>query len=174
VRVTEQRVLRRRCGSCHATTAARFPKEASAPACYGPNVRALVAYFSTAHFVPVERCAQILDEAFGVKIATGSVATVVAETAANLEPFIVRARQALAAAGVVCVDETGARIGGRLGWVHVTSDPTLTVLSAHERRGRTGSDANGVLPDFAGVAGACQEFCVRGSDVLTGGGVRGR
>lgn len=152
VRVIEHRVLRRRCGLCHAMTAARFPDEASAPACYGPRVRALVAYFSAAHFVPVERCAQILDEAFGVQVATGGVAAVVAETATDLEPFIQRACQALGAAGVVCVDETGARIGGRLGWVHVTCDATLTVLSAHERRGKAGSDANGVLPAFTGVA----------------------
>jgi hypothetical protein len=126
VRVIEHRVLRRRCGLCHAMTAARFPDEASAPACYGPRVRALVAYFSAAHFVPVERCAQILDEAFGVQVATGSVAAIVAETATNLEPFIQRACQALGAAGVVCVDETGARIGGRLGGS--TSPPTRRSL----------------------------------------------
>lgn len=108
-------MLRRRCGECHATSAGRFPAEASAPACYGPNVRALVACFSVAHFVPVERCAQLLHEAFGVRISTGTVAAIVAETATSLEPFIERPRKVLAAAGVVCVDETGARIAGRLG-----------------------------------------------------------
>jgi transposase len=78
-----------------------------------------------------------------VQISTGSVAAIVAETAANLAPFIERARQLLIAAGVVCVDETGARIAGRLGWVHVSSDPTLTLLTADERRGKIGTDANG-------------------------------
>lgn len=34
----------------------------------------------------------------------------------------------------------------------MASDPTLTVLSANERRGRVGSDAGGVLPGFCGVA----------------------
>ena len=152
VRVVEHRVLRRRCGDCHATTAGRFPAEAVAPACYGPRVRALIAYFSVGHFVPVDRCTQILDEAFGVPVAAGTVATVVAETAANLAPFVERARQALVDAGVVCVDETGARIAGRLGWIHVASDARVTLLSAGQRRGKVGSDAAGVLPNFAGVA----------------------
>ena len=152
VTVTEHRVLRRRCGHCHATTAATFPDEATAPACYGPGIRALVGYFSVGHFVPVDRCAQILDEAFGVPIAAGTVAAIVAETADNLDPFITAARQVLVAGPVVCADETGARIGGRLGWVHVASDGQVTVLSAHQRRGKAGSDAGGVLPDFTGVA----------------------
>lgn len=152
MRVTEHRALTRRCGHCHATTTARLPAEATAPACYGPRVRALVSYFSAGHFVPVERCAQIMGEAFGLPIATGTVAGMVAQTASNLAPFTARVRQALAAAGVVGVDETGGRVDGRLAWIHVASTATLTLLTAHSRRGRVGSDDNGVLPGFGGVA----------------------
>ena len=52
---------------------------------------------------------------------------------------------------VVHVDETGARSAGKLHWVHEASTETLTLYGLHERRGRQGIDALGVLPGFSGV-----------------------
>lgn len=53
---------------------------------------------------------------------------------------------------MVHFDETGARIAGRLGWVHSASTDTLTRYIAHVRRGAVAIDAAGVLPVFGGVA----------------------
>jgi hypothetical protein len=49
-------------------------------------------------------------------------------------------------------DETGARIAGRLGWMHSASTDKLTRYTVHARRGGEAIDAAGVLPGFAGVA----------------------
>jgi hypothetical protein len=62
------------------------------------------------------------------------------------------ARAGLAAAPVAHFDETGARVAGRLHWVHSASTSLLSLFTVHAKRGKVAMDAAGVLPRFAGVA----------------------
>ncbi len=43
-------------------------------------------------------------------------------------------------------DETGARVAGRLHWVHVAATGRLTLLTVDAKRGKVAMDAAGVLP----------------------------
>ena len=56
---TEHRAVTKRC-TCGATTKGAFPKEAKAPAAYGPNVRASALYLLMGQHLPVERTAQAM------------------------------------------------------------------------------------------------------------------
>src|SRR5207245_10439987 len=49
-------------------------------------------------------------------------------------------------------DDTGLQIAGKRHWLHVASTPQLTLYLAHPKRGKQGTDAMGVLPNFGGVA----------------------
>jgi transposase len=151
LRVTEHRAQRRRC-ACGSTTAAGFPAHARAAACYGPGVRALVCYLCVYQHLPVDRAAQLLADVLGASVATGTLAAVVAEGAAGLEGFVEVVRAGLTAAPVAHFDETGARVAGRLHWVHSASTGLLTLLTVHAKRGKVAMDAAGVLGGFAGVA----------------------
>jgi len=154
LRVTEHRAQRRRC-ACGSTTAAGFPAHARAAACYGPGVRALVGYLCVYQHLPVARAGQLLADVLGAPVATGTLASVVAEGAAGLDGpggFIQAVRAQLAGAPVAHFDETGARVAGRLHWVHSASTSLLTLLSVHAKRGKVAMDQAGVLPGFAGVA----------------------
>jgi transposase len=154
LRVVEHRVERRRCG-CGTTTAASFPKDARAAACYGPGVRALVCYLCVHQHLPVDRAGQLLADVLGAPLATGTLAAVVAEGAAGLDGpggFIQAVRAQLAGAPVAHFDETGARVAGRLHWVHSASTSLLTLVTVHPKRGKVAMDQAGVLPGFAGVA----------------------
>jgi transposase len=148
---SEHRAERRRCG-CGTATAAAFPDHVRAAACYGPGVRALVCYLCVHQHLPVDRAAQLLGDVLGAPLATGTLAAVVAEGAAGLVGFVEAVRAQLAGAPVAHFDETGARVAGRLHWVHSASTSLLTLLSVHAKRGKVAMDQAGVLPGFGGVA----------------------
>ncbi|HSJ46479.1 MAG TPA: IS66 family transposase, partial [Euzebyales bacterium] len=151
LRVTEHRAQRRRCG-CGQVTTAGFPDEARSPACYGPGVRAVICYLAVYQHLPVDRTAKLLADLLGAPVSTGTVAAVAAQAGDAVAPATEIVRQRLIAAGVVCVDETGARVAGRLHWVHVAATALYTLLTVHARRGKAATDAAGVLPAFRGVA----------------------
>jgi len=151
LRVTEHRAERRRC-ACGTTTAAAFPDHARAAACYGPGVRALVCYLCVHQHLPVDRAAQLLADVLGASVATGTLAAVLAEGAAGLDGFLATVRDQLAAAPVAHFDETGARVAGRLHWVHSASSGLLSLFTVHAKRGKAAMDQAGVLDGFGGVA----------------------
>jgi len=149
--VREHRAERRRC-ACGQVTAGVFPEQARAAACYGPGVRALGAYLAVQHHVPVERAAQVLGDALGASVSAGTLAGLPAEGAAGLGGFVDRVREQLAGAEVAHFDETGARVAGRLHWVHSASTQLLSWFTVHPKRGVAAMDAAGVLAGFHGVA----------------------
>jgi transposase len=149
--VVEHRAQRCRC-ACGRVTAAAFPAEARAAACYGSGVRALVCYLLVHQHLPIDRAAQLLSEVCGASVATGTLVGVVAEAAGRLEGFVEVVREQLAAGPTAHFDETGARVGGRLAWVHSASTGLLSLFTVHAKRGKVAMDAAGVLPCFRGVA----------------------
>ena len=123
-----------------------------AAACYGPGVRALVCYLLVHQHLPVDRAAQLLADVLGARGGHGDPSGVVAEGAGGLDRFVEVARERLTAAPVAHFDETGARVAGRLHWVHSASTSAFTLFSVHAKRGKVAMDAVGVLPSFRGVA----------------------
>lgn len=147
----EHRAQRRAC-SCGVVTRAAFPPEASAPTCYGPGVAALATYLLCRQHLPVERAAECLAEAFGAPVSTGWLSSLLPTAAAHLDDFLTLARGELVGAPVAHFDETGARVNGRLHWIHVAATDTWTLFHLDAKRGRVAMDAAGILPDFRGVA----------------------
>lgn len=148
--VTEHRLHQRRC-RCGVLTTAAAPAEASAPACYGPNITALAAYLLTYQHLPIARAAELLAEVTGTRVSTGWVAGVLGRIAPGLDGFVAAARAAVRAAPVAHVDETGIRVLSRNRWLHSASTLWLTVYFLHDKRGREAIDAFGVLHGFTGV-----------------------
>ncbi|MCA1701711.1 MAG: IS66 family transposase, partial [Actinobacteria bacterium] len=151
LRVVEHVAERRRC-RCGQISSGEFPGGVGAPTQYGPGVRALGVYVCVFQHLPYDRAAQALADIAGASVSTGTLTAWVTAAAEGLCDFDERLRELLVAAPVAHFDETGARIAGRLGWVHSASTDMLTRYSAHARRGSEAIDAAGVLPGFAGVA----------------------
>lgn len=125
--VVEHRAQRRRC-SCGCETTAEFPPEATAPACYGPSIKAHALYLMCAQHLPRERCAQTLADLFGVNVSTGTLDNWIREAAAALDPFVAVVAAQLRAAPVVHADETSVRSEKKSLWVHVCCTAWLTLL----------------------------------------------
>ena len=151
LRVVEHVAERRRCQCGHVSSGA-FPAGVGAPTQYGPGVRALGVYLCVFQHLPYDRAAQALADIAGAAVSTGTLTVWVTAAAGGLCDFDDRLRELLRAAPVAHFDETGARIAGRLGWVHSASTDKLTRYTAHERRGSEAIDAADVLPGFEGVA----------------------
>ncbi len=146
--VTEHRAQRRRC-ACGCETTAAFPPEATAPACYGPSIKAHAIYLLCAQHLPRERCAQALADLFGVAVSTGTLDNWMREAADALVVFLAVVAAQLRAAPVVHADETSVRSGKAALWVHVCCTAVLTLLHVG-RRNRATMEA-GPLGDYAGT-----------------------
>jgi transposase len=149
--VCEHRAQRRLCRCGHVTGAA-FPRDVSAPAQYGPRIRALVIYLVAYQHLPYDRAARLLADWLGAPMSTGTLHTIVEQAGQGLDGFTKLILEQLLDSPVVHVDETGARAEGRLRWVHSASTDALTLYRLHDRRGLDGIDHLGVLPAFEGIA----------------------
>jgi transposase len=109
--VTDHIAERRRC-RCGTETKAEFPPQASAPACFGPAVRAAGVYLIVRQHIPVARAAEILTDLLGVPVSTGWLSSLTAEAAGDLDDFREDLADALAGQGVVGADETSVRVAG--------------------------------------------------------------
>jgi transposase len=146
--VTEHRVEKRRCG-CGCETTAAFPPGVTAPAIYGPSVKAHAIYLMCAQHLPRERCAQALAELFGLNVSTGTLDNWMREAADALVVFLAVVAAQLGAAPVVHADETSVRSGKGSLWVHVTCTALLTLLHVG-RRDKATVEA-GPLGDYTGT-----------------------
>ena len=146
--VTEHRAERRRC-ACGCETTAAFPTEATAPACYGPSIKAHALYLLCAQHLPRERCAQALADLFGVSVSTGTLDNWMREAADALVVFLAVVTARLRAARVVHADETSVRSAKAALWVHVCCTALLTLLHVG-RRDKATMEA-GPLGDYAGT-----------------------
>jgi hypothetical protein len=111
VRVTQfdQHAVACRCGIVH--TAARPEGARSGPVGYGPNLQAWCVYLMVVHFVPVQRCRQLVESLTGTAPSAGFVHGMLTRAADLLDETDKRIRALLTAAYVVCADETPLRIG---------------------------------------------------------------
>ncbi len=131
LQVTAHRAHRCVCPACGVTTRAHFPAGVTAPVQSGPRLTARVVDLRVAQLVPVQRLRQTLIDLFGVQRSQGTVMNMVARATEGLEGLALHVRDAVAAAPVKHMDETGIRVRGRLAW-HESRPPP----PAKGRRGR--------------------------------------
>lgn len=149
--VTEHRAETRRCPRCGAESKAGFPAGVRAPAQYGPGVLARSTYFRLYQLLPAARTSEALSDLFGCHLSPATV-----ERAGHVfSEKLVRSEQRLKAAirdsAVVGADETGLRVAGAGGWVHVARTDALTYLAYDSRRGLDAMQEIGILPQFRGT-----------------------
>ena len=149
--VTEHRMEVRRC-SCGCEVKAEAPREATAPASYGSGVRALACYLAVFQHIPYDRMAQFFADVLGLSVSTGALVQMVQEGGGRLGFFSDVVRDLLREAPAVHFDETGARVTGRLHWVHVASTALVTLIECHQRRGTVAMEEMGVIEKMTGVA----------------------
>jgi transposase len=149
--VTEHRRETRRCAACGAKTQAEFPPGMPAPAQYGPALLARSAYLNLYQLLPVARTSEALRDLFNCALSPATIQRAGRLFSGKLVRSEQRLKAALRDAQIIGADETGLRVAGRGGWIHVARTDELTHYAYDSRRGLDAMQEVGILPQFTGT-----------------------
>jgi transposase len=145
--VTEHQAEIKTCPECGAVNQAEFPVNVRQKTQYGLGVRAQAVYFHNYHFIPLKRTTEILEDLYQQPVTQGVVVAAVAEIARQVEPINKKIKSYLTQTEeAVCFDESGARVGGKLKWLHSSSTNRASLYKIHAKRGSIAMDEIGILP----------------------------
>jgi transposase len=150
--VTEHLAGTKPCPACGRLNRGEFPAGVTQPVQYGPQLLSLLVYLLVYQLLPYARVRELVQDLFGAALAGGTLFSALGRCYQGLADTEAQIQAAIREAHCAQFDETGVRISGKLWWWHTASTPTLTHYTVHRKRGREGSDAGGVLPEFGGIA----------------------
>jgi transposase len=149
-RVIQFDVAQRQCPCCGTVNEGTAPAWAAGRVQWGPGVAARAVLATVGHHLPYERAARLLAQLAGVAVSVGFLVNARRRGADLLAPFMAWVRRLLHTAGLLHVDETTARAGGALTYLHVACNDTFTVMHTGGRSSDD-IDAGGVLVDYNGI-----------------------
>jgi transposase len=149
-KITEHQLLQGVC-SCGEKHCATYPMDVSAPVQYGKSVRAIVNYFSKYQLIPSDRLREMMDDLFDTAVSEGSIDNFSSYAQNSLGNFKSKIFDHIEDIKVANVDETGTRVNGKKGHLHVFSNEYLSYIYYHASRGMKAVNECGLLPKFKGT-----------------------
>ncbi|MDQ1835664.1 IS66 family transposase, partial [Massilia scottii] len=118
------------CGQRHDS---EFPAAVSDVVQYGPNVRALGVHLTQGQMLPYARAAELIFEMTGMSVSPATLLAWVGEARLALQGTADLIARQLHHAPVLCADESGLRVDGKLHWMHVAATAELTWYGMHAK-----------------------------------------
>jgi transposase len=151
VRIIAHRQMKSVCPACGTVNTGEMPKEASHSMVYGSGLRSFVVLMSNFACVGMKKISGILSDVFGIPLSTGTIANMNAGFAKNSTPILHEIQTKMLSSPILNKDESGMNMNGKNWWIHTSSTPELTYITAHPKRGKEGIDDNGILDDYTGI-----------------------
>jgi transposase len=149
---TEHRAEQKTCQTCGALNSAAFPDGVNQPAQYGPEIKSLAVYLNQYQFIPYDRTEEFFKDLFGQAFSEGSLFTANQTCYDVLEGYDQDVKQEILDSPVAHFDESGARVEGKLHWLHSVSTEYLTLYGIYQKRGSDAMNEMGILPFYTGIA----------------------
>jgi transposase len=135
--VTEYQGQARTCRHCGGVTRAAIPEEVRAHG-FGPRLSAAIAYFSGRLHVSRRDTEEAVEALFEVPLSLGTVSNLEQEASSALAPAHAEAQQAVRAAAVKHVDETGWKQAGQKRWLWAGATTRVACFIISAGRGLPG------------------------------------
>lgn len=149
--VTEHRKMKYRCRKCGEEFSGDYSTPLGNRIQYGPNIRSLTSYLNQYQIIPFNRLKEMFKDLIALDLSEGSLVNFVKEAGNGLTAFKEHLAGRLKQAKVLHSDETGVRLAGKTGWMHVVSNQQFTYFHADNSRGRQAIEQMDILPNFSGV-----------------------
>lgn len=148
--VTEHRATIKICPECGTENKGDFPENVTQPVQYGDRVKTAASYFDNVHFIPVARIRQIFQDFYGQSPSEAVILNASKQLQEHIQPATETIKRQLHQAQLLHSDESGLRVEGKLHWLHSASTDRLTDYEVHQKRGKDGMDAAGILEGYQG------------------------
>jgi cell division protein FtsB len=152
-KVTEFHIFEGMCSMCKEKYTSEFPENIVNTVQYGDNLKSLVAMLTNEGMVSINRTVDLVSSLTDgtINLSQGTVVNINYELAKNCEPIIAEIKSELIKAKLLCVDESGVRINGKLNWIHTACTDDATLYMVDKKRGNDATDNMGILAYFVGV-----------------------
>ena len=152
IEVTEHQAEIKCCPNCQNEVKGEFPNDVTQPVQYGLRIQAQAAYLNNYQLLPLARISELFGDFYGHAPAEALILNANQRLATEIEPALSAIEQKLKQADVVHCDESGMRVEGKLNWLHVVANETLTSYAVHPKRGQTAMREIGIVPELTGRA----------------------
>jgi hypothetical protein len=145
--VTEEQTYSGVCKNCGKRYHGAFSEKFVNPVQYGAGLKALVAMLNAYANVSMNKITEMLESITDGQIclSDGSVVNILHELSMDLEQTIEFIKQRLIESHVLCADETGCRVNGKLNWFQIFTNEEYTLFGHNAKR---------------------SSFCIQGQDLL--------
>ena len=130
---------------------ATFPASVRAPVQYGPGILSRAVYLHLYQLLPIARTSETLRDLFNCRVSLATIQRAARVSSGKLVNSEQRLKAAIRDSAVIGVDETGLRVAGQGGYIHVARTEGLTHYAYDSRRGKAAMDEVGILPQFKGT-----------------------
>ncbi len=140
------------CPSCGKQVHQPFPTQINAPVQYGSGVKTLVTLLNNKFYLSWQRIRELFGDLYGYHINDGTQQRILNKAYGYLEEPEDQIKQAVLESEIAYADETGARVNGKLKWLHGFTTEFYTYMFCHDKRGSLAINSEqSVLPQYTGT-----------------------